>query len=198
MKQLLLSAVVMLVLAGMCATAEAQQLAQAVPVPPQQVISPPPVVFPGNHPSISRMEEELESLEAHRDTKKAYVKATEVGVRAAQVNLERIKKIALQGAVSNEEVDRAVVEVEAARAQVEIRMAEMKEVEVKIKYARKRLEEAKSGPKPFNPPKPGDPPKFGPIPKPLDPPKLADPPKFPDPPKIPDPLKLVDPKKPIE
>jgi hypothetical protein len=197
MRQLLLSAVAVLVLGGVGEAGE-NQLAQPYS-PPQQVITPPTIIFPGNPTSLAQLEEEVETLEAHRDTKKAFVKAAEVGVRAAELNLQRMQTVVSRGAASKEEVDRAGIDVEAAKAQVEIRMAEMKEVEVKIKYAKKRLEDAKSGPRPLipqpvpNPPKLIEPPKFGPQPKPIEPPKLADPPKIPDPPKLE--VKPVDPKR---
>jgi hypothetical protein len=142
------------------------------------------VIFPSSPAMIPRLEEEVEMLEAQRDTKKAYVKAAEVGVRAAELNMERILRVVTSGAASKEESDRAKIEVEAAKAQVEIRVAELKEIEVKIKHSRKRLEEAKSsGPRPIhppvpvNPPKLIEPPKLEPIPRPKDPPKLVDPPK---------------------
>ena len=93
--------------------------------------------------TLSRLEEELESLEAHRDVRKAHVKAAEVAVQMAKVNVDRLQK-AGKGTVSQEDVDRAILEVDAAKAQLEIRLAEMKEVDVKIKYAKKRLDEAKS------------------------------------------------------
>jgi outer membrane protein TolC len=109
------------------------------------------------------------------------------------LNLQRIQTIVDRGAASKDEVDRASVELEAAKAQVEIKLAEMKEVEVRIKFAKKKLEEAKNnGPRPINPlvppnpPKFTDPPKLEAIPKPKDPPKVADPPKLEAPkPKIP-------------
>ncbi len=201
MRQLLFSAVIMLVLGGVGEAGE-NQLAQPYS-PPQQVITPPTIIFPGNPTSRAQLEEELETLEAHRDTKKAFVKAAEVGVRAAELNLQRMQTVVSRGAASKEEVDRATIDVEAAKAQLEIRMAEMKEVEVKIKYAKKRLEDAKSGPKHLHPqpaptpPKLVEPPKIGVPPKPIDPPKLADPPKLPDPPKLEAPPKPADPKKPL-
>jgi len=109
-------------------------------------------------PRIMAMEEEVETLEAQRDVRKAYVRAAEVGVKSAEVNLDRIARIGAAGVVTREETDKAKLEVEAAKAQLDIRMAELKEIEVKIKFAKKRLEDAKAaparGPGPFrvNPP----------------------------------------------
>jgi hypothetical protein len=213
--RLFLFAVATLVLCGMSVAVAVNQPPQpdrALPNPPQPVPerpvfiqpNPPMGIFPGGPAMIPHLEEEVEMLEAHRETKKAYVKAAEVGVRSAELNLDRILRVVTSGAASKEEADRARIDVEAAKAQVEIRVAELKEIEVKIKYARKRLEEAKtSGPRPIhplippNPPKFVDPPKLEPIPKPKDPPKLVDPPKLESPPKPKDPPKLSDPSKPI-
>jgi hypothetical protein len=115
--------------------------------------------------NMAQLEEEVETLEAHRDVKKAYIRAAEVAVKSAEVNLDLHTKAG--AVVSQTDMLKAKVEVEAAKAQLDIRMAEMKEVEVKIKYAKKRLDEAKNlpmrpgGPAPGNllpvNPKPADP-----------------------------------------
>jgi multidrug resistance efflux pump len=91
---------------------------------------------------MAQLEEEFETLEAHRDVKKAIVRAAEVAVRAAKASYELIAKGPT--AYPQQEVDKAKFSLEAAEAQLEIRVAEMKEVEVKIKHARKRLEDAKA------------------------------------------------------
>jgi len=90
------------------------------------------------------LEEEFETIEAHRDVRKAFVKAAEVTVKIAQVGADRLARVAGTGVASKEEVEKAKLEVEAAMAQLEIRIAEMKEIEVKVKFAKKRLEEAKA------------------------------------------------------
>lgn len=186
MRLLLLTTVTFLLCDATDSVADNQPL-QPTPIPANPVLpaspNPPMALFPGNAGSLSRLEEEVELLEAQRETKKAIVKATEIGARAAEVNLDRLQQLASRGATGREEADRAKVEVEAAKAQVEIRVAEMKEIDVRIKYAKKRLEEAKAGPRPFhpvvpaNPPKVFDPPKLEPAPKPKDPPKLDEPKK---------------------
>ena len=110
---------------------------------------------------LASMEEEVETLEAHRDTKKAIVRAAEVAVKSAEVNFELISKAGVN--IAQQELLKAKLEVEAAKAQLDIRMAETKEVEVKIKYAKKRLEDAKAaGVRPA--------PSFRTDPKPVDPP----------------------------
>jgi hypothetical protein len=149
---------------------------QSAPLQPG-LIQPnqPMMMYPGNPAMIPRLEEELELLEAQRDIKKAYVKAAEVGIKAADAGLEKILRIVASGATSKEDADKARVEVDIAKAQYEIRVAEMKEVEVKIKHAKKRLDEAKTG-SGFRPTNPTVPPK----PKPVEPPKQEkkDPPAF--------------------
>jgi len=106
---------------------------------------------------LASMEEEVETLEAHRDTKKAIVRAAEVAVKSAEVNLDVLSKVGVTAPQT--EITKARLEVEAARAQLEIRTCEMKEVEVKIKYAKKRLEDAKAATvRPAPAPRPVDPP----------------------------------------
>lgn len=131
-------------------------------VQPVQPLPARPV--PVTAAKMAQLEEEVEALDAHREVKKAHVKAAEIGVRAAEINLDRVSRAAASNAVAKEEVERAKVEVEMAKAQVEIRVAELKEIEVKVKYARKRLDDAKAGgvrPNPSAPkavePKPADP-----------------------------------------
>ena len=92
---------------------------------------------------IAALEEEVETLEAHRDVKKGHVKASELGVRVAELVVERLTALAARGVVPRDEMEKAKIELEMAKVQVEIRIAEMKEVDVKIKHAKKRLEEAK-------------------------------------------------------
>lgn len=94
---------------------------------------------------IAAAEEELETLEAQRDVRKAYIKAAEVAVEMVRMNALRLERQMSAGFILKEELDKARLEVEVAKAQLEIRIAELKEVEVKIKYAKKRLEDAKAG-----------------------------------------------------
>lgn len=91
---------------------------------------------------MAQLEEDFETLEAHRDVRKAHVRAAEVAIKAAEINLDLLGK---GGNIPAVELAKAKLEVEAAKAQLEIRIAEMKEVEVKVKYAKKRLDDAKGG-----------------------------------------------------
>lgn len=109
------------------------------PAPPTQ----PPPGQPQPIPSarILQLEEELETLEAHRDVRKAYVKAAEVHVDAAKNRHELVAKVGL--AASSTEITAAKFEFDAAKALLDIRLAELKEAEVRVKYAKRRLEDAK-------------------------------------------------------
>jgi hypothetical protein len=91
--------------------------------------------------AIPQYEEELELAEAQRDIRKAHVRAAEVAVKAAETQFELIGNA---GNIPQMERAKARLEVEAARAQLEIKVAETKEIEVRVKYARKRLEDAKA------------------------------------------------------
>ncbi len=93
---------------------------------------------------LATLEEDLELLEANRDLRKAHIKVAEVGVKMAEVNAVRTLQLFEKGGVTREEADRVKLDIEAAKAQVEIRMAEMKEVEVKIKHAKKHIDDAKA------------------------------------------------------
>lgn len=112
---------------------------------------------------MAQLEEEFETVEAQRDVKKAYVKAAQVGVHVAEVKLNQVDQLAQQNppVVSKREVELAKLEVEQAKAQLEIRLAELKESEVKVKHAKKRLDDAKLAgvrPAPGVRPVPVDPP----------------------------------------
>lgn len=91
---------------------------------------------------LPQYEEDVELIEAQRDIRKAHVRAAEVAVKSAEVQFDLLDKAGDR--VPQMERMKARLEVEAARAQLEIKVAEMKEVEVRVKHARKRLEDAKA------------------------------------------------------
>ena len=130
-----LFAAVLAVLAG-AAVSEAQERVPERPVQPVR----PAVAAPAR---VAALEEEVELLEAQRDVRKAHIRATEVGVEATKSRFDLLAKGAGAG-ISATEVLAARFEFELAKAQLDIRLAEFKEVEVKIKHAKKRLEEAKA------------------------------------------------------
>ncbi len=106
-------------------------------------------------------EEEVETLAANREVKKAIVRAAEIAIKGAEIQVVRVEKLVAANTASREELDKARLEFEGAKAQFEIRVAEMKEVEVRIKFAKKRLDEARAAMVPRVPakvdPKPVDP-----------------------------------------
>jgi hypothetical protein len=94
--------------------------------------------------TLAKFEEEAEVIEAQLDVKRAYTRAAEVGVMGTKQKFNRVAQLRANGTITNEDVEQAKIEMEAAIAQLDIRKAEMKEVEVKLKYAKKRLDEAKA------------------------------------------------------
>jgi hypothetical protein len=99
-------------------------------------------------------EENVELLDAQRETKKAHIAAAGVAVKLAEVNVAQIERAVAANAGGRTELEKARLEVEAAKARLEIQIGEMKEIEVRAKYAKKRLEEVKAmerAPAPENP-----------------------------------------------
>jgi multidrug resistance efflux pump len=103
------------------ASAQQPKPAQPKPAPPKSE-------------ATKRLAEEVESLEAHLVTKKAYIRAAQVAVSAAEFQLQKVAGVA--GAV-----EEAKLALEAAKAQLAIREAEANEVAVKVKHAKRRAEE---------------------------------------------------------
>lgn len=152
MKRFLFAAGAFALVGLSAATAEDPKPAQpAQPTQPKAVqvrpVQPQPLPAIRVAPAtLTNYEENVELLEVQRDAKKAFIKAAEVAVRMRELDAERLIKAVAAGAGSKEDAERARLEVEGAKAQLEIRIAEMKEVEVRLKYARKRLEDAKASP----------------------------------------------------
>lgn len=123
-----------------CAAASAQEKPKVVPLPAVQPLQPR--VVPVTAARMAALEEEVETLEANRDVKKAYVRAAEVALKANEKTYALVK--AATGTASATELNKAEADFEMSKAQLDIRVAELKEVEVKIKHAKKRLEDAKA------------------------------------------------------
>ena len=143
MKRVLFAALAA-VLACAAAVATAQEKPEPAPaVQPKAVPAQPvrPIVVAISPARVAALEEEVETLEANRDVKKAYVKAAEVAVRTNDKTYALVKV----GNAPAAELNKAEGDYEMAKAQLAIRAAELKEVEVKIKHAKKRLEDAKAG-----------------------------------------------------
>lgn len=153
MQRLLCALTAFAVTGALVATAQDAKPGQPVqPVQPKAVqpkIQPaqPLPIRPGmvTAARMAQLEEDFEALEANREVKKAIVKAAELAVRGSEIGMARAKALFDKGAVTKEELAKAILEVEMAKAQVEIRVAELKEVEVKVKHAKKRLDDAKLG-----------------------------------------------------
>ncbi len=127
----------------------------APPVPARPVVQPaqpvplpvPPRLIMGNAARVAQLEEEMETLEAALDVKKAHVKAAEVSVDAAKARHDLVVR-AVAGSQTEVQILTAKFDHELAKAQLGVRQAEVKEVEVKVKYAKKRLDEAKPAVRP--------------------------------------------------
>jgi beta-lactamase regulating signal transducer with metallopeptidase domain len=104
---------------------------------------------------VERINDEVELLEAQRETKVAMVRVAEAAVKQAVVNYNRVEQLRKSGAVPPEEIDKLRGEVENAEAQLAVRRAELKEHEVKIAQARRRAERAAARGRPA-PPSPGN------------------------------------------
>jgi hypothetical protein len=180
MKQFLFAAAAFVLTGAIVASAQDVKPAQPNPAQPKAVqpkavqpkvlpvqpVQPRPVAVTAAR--MAQLEEEVETLEAHRDVKKAHMRAAEVGVAAAKARYEVVEKAAKGGAVASAaEVTTAKFDVQMAEAQLLIRAAELKEVEVKVKFAKKRLEDAKAAgvrPAPGVRPVPVDPKATDPLP----------------------------------
>jgi hypothetical protein len=143
MKHYLLTAGVFALVVASVAWAQDAKPLPAAGQAKAQVQPAQPGVFARVTPAkMATLEEEFEMIEAHREVRKAHVRAAEVALKGAEVHLDLMGKAG--GAAPQVEVARAKMDVEAAKAQLDIRMAELKEVEVKIKHAKKRLDDAKA------------------------------------------------------
>ena len=80
--------------------------------------------------------EPAEVLAAQLDTKRAYARAAEVALAAAQKKLERAEKLRAAGTSTAEELEQAKAEFDAAAAQHDIRKAEARETEVRLKLTK--------------------------------------------------------------
>jgi hypothetical protein len=73
------------------------------------------------------------------------VKAAEVGVASAKARFDATDRASKGGGVVRpSELATAKFDVQMAEAQLLIRQAELKEIEVKVKFAKKRLDDAKA------------------------------------------------------
>jgi beta-lactamase regulating signal transducer with metallopeptidase domain len=88
---------------------------------------------------IEKLQDEVELLEVQLEVKRAQMSAGEQSVKRAMQHLDRLQQLSNQGAVSMEVLEKARDEVEAQQVQLLIKRAELKEPEVLLKQARRRL-----------------------------------------------------------
>jgi chromosome segregation ATPase len=90
---------------------------------------------------VVRIKDDLELLEAAGHTKAAHVRAAEVAVNAARRKLDLVRKVG-GGVIAGADQATIESELESAEAQLEVRKAEYGEHAVKVKQAKRRLDEA--------------------------------------------------------
>lgn len=129
-----------------------------------QPVQPLPVrPLPVTAGKMAQLEEEVETLDAERGVKVALVKQAEFDVKRRELIAERLHKLSNSKSgqvVGQEQVEEAESALKLAQSQLEIRSAELKVIEVKVKFARKRYEDAKAaGVRPVAPvaPRPANP-----------------------------------------
>jgi hypothetical protein len=119
------------------------------PIQPEQPAQPNagrpnPFTRPVTPALMMTLEENVELLEAQIETKRAYVKAAEDAFHAAKMRDTLLNKA--KGGVNELERFNASAEMSSAIALMQIRKCELKELDVRLKYAVKRLHEAKAAP----------------------------------------------------
>lgn len=112
------------------------------PVPPLQPLQPR---LPLVGSRLLQLEEELELLQAQLDIKRAQVKLAEVNAAAKESRFKLMNELQGKAAFSQLDLLDARYAWELAQAELRVRLTEMREMEVKIKYAQRRLDEAKGG-----------------------------------------------------
>ncbi len=142
MRRFLLAATLFALIGMTSALADDPRSRVTQPVQPKQI----PQDLPSTRITTSTsLEEELELLQAQRETRKGYLKAAEMTLKTSQVKLDELKEITPAFTDNpGESIKRLKLELEAAKGLFEARAGELKEVEVKIKFAKKRVEEAKA------------------------------------------------------
>jgi beta-lactamase regulating signal transducer with metallopeptidase domain len=100
---------------------------------------PPGMPRAASPAEVQQLRDEVELLEAQRETKRAQLEAAVVTLRGAQRQLDSITPLHKSGAASEGDLLSVRTQVETAQAQVEVRKAELKEHEVKLTQAKRRL-----------------------------------------------------------
>ncbi len=93
---------------------------------------------------LPELAEAVELLEAQCDIRKAHVRAAQISAKKAGLNRQMTEIRIKRNEAMELELAMAKLNELAAQTQVEMRQGELRETEVKLKYARLRLENAKS------------------------------------------------------
>ena len=88
---------------------------------------------------LEKTRDEVELLEAQLLVKRVQLETAKVSLDATSDRLGRLQKVAPQGAISQEEIFRAREGVVTAKAQVQLKEAELKEPVVRLAQAKRRL-----------------------------------------------------------
>jgi beta-lactamase regulating signal transducer with metallopeptidase domain len=83
--------------------------------------------------------DQVELLEAQLAVKREQLEAAKVAAEAAQAPLRRAAEMSKRGAMGVEELEKVKVEAAAREAEVRIRAAELREPQVRLRQARRRL-----------------------------------------------------------
>jgi beta-lactamase regulating signal transducer with metallopeptidase domain len=84
--------------------------------------------------------EELELLQAQLDGKRAELQEASARVAQAMLEVERLNRLNSKGAVDDSEVERAQSEVDVMMARVAGKQAQVREAEIRLRHARRRLD----------------------------------------------------------
>jgi multidrug resistance efflux pump len=118
------------------------------PLKPIELQPKPMLIAPAGPAIVRQFEENVELLESQLDIKRAYVKAAEVALAGSTEKFKLVQDANQKGTAGLDQVVAARLERDTDAAQVEIRKAELNEVAVKLKHAKRRLEDAKGKPAP--------------------------------------------------
>jgi beta-lactamase regulating signal transducer with metallopeptidase domain len=127
---------------GVPTTAPARKPAEPQTRNPTELPAPPRVENPRKAERDSRIEEardEVELLEAGLAVKRAQLEAAHVVLKGAEDRLALISRLGDSGSISQGEIAKAREEVGTRKADVLIKQAELKEAEVRLNQARRRL-----------------------------------------------------------
>jgi hypothetical protein len=89
---------------------------------------------------IESARDEVELAKAQLDIQRAQVAAAEASLKMAMVHRDRVKKLSAQGAISQEDIAQQENAVEGLSLQLNIKRAELRAPEVRLRQAQRRME----------------------------------------------------------